>query len=285
MRHQKCLRIGIANILRSLNHNAAGDKLRILPRVDHAREPIDRGIGVAAAHGLDERTDNVIVHVTVFVIRKTAARVGNLHVIDGDGITLPCRRSRRPLGIGTRDGNLTRQLERRERGASVARSQRADGLNRILIGRELATQTLRSLERTLNECGDILVFKMVKFHHATTREQCRVDLKVRILRRSANHNDGTVLNRMQQGVLLRLGKAVNLIDKQNGAAVIGIQARLSLVNHAAQVLHGARHGADLDKLALGMVGDNVGQRRLARTGRPVQNHARQHVVLNRGTQP
>ena len=90
---------------------------------------------------------------------------------------------------------------------------------------------------------------------------------------------------MQQGVLLRLGKAVNLIDKQNGAAVIGIQARLGLVNHAAQVLHGAPHGADLDKLALGMVGDNVGQRRLARTGRPVQNHARQHVVLNRGTQP
>ena len=108
LRHQKCLRIGIANILRSLNHNAAGDKLRILPRVDHAREPIDRGIGVAAAHGLDERTDNVIVHVTVFVIRKTAARVSNLHVIDGDGITFPCRRSRRPLGIGTRNGNLTR---------------------------------------------------------------------------------------------------------------------------------------------------------------------------------
>ena len=78
---------------------------------------------------------------------------------------------------------------------------------------------------------------------------------------------------------------MNLVDKQDSATVIRIQTRLGLVDHATQVLHGARHGANLDKLALGMVGDNVGQRRLARTGRPVQNHARKHVVLDRGTQP
>ncbi len=90
---------------------------------------------------------------------------------------------------------------------------------------------------------------------------------------------------MQQGILLRLREAMNLVDEKNGATVIGIQTRLGLVNHAAQVLYGARHSADLDKLTLSMVGDNVGQRRLARTGRPIQNHTRQHVMLNRGTQP
>ena len=124
---------------------------------------------------------------------------------------------------------------------------------------------------------------MLKLHHATTREQRRVDLEVRVLRRGANHNDGAVLNRMQQGILLRLREAMNLVDEQDGATVVGIQARLGLVNHATQVLHGTRDGADLDKLALGMVGDNVGQRRLARTGRPIQNHTRQNVMLNRST--
>ena len=78
---------------------------------------------------------------------------------------------------------------------------------------------------------------------------------------------------------------MNLIDEQDGAAVVRIQARLGLVNHAAKILYGTRHSADLDKLALGMVGDNVGQRRLTRTGRPVQNHARKHIVLDRSTQP
>ena len=78
---------------------------------------------------------------------------------------------------------------------------------------------------------------------------------------------------------------MNLVDKQDGATVVRIQTRLGLVNHAAKILYGARHGADFDKLTLGMVGDNMCQRRLARTGRPVQNHTRQHVVLNCGTQP
>ena len=168
MRHQKRLRVGVANILRSVNHNAASDKLRILPSIDHAREPIDRGIGVATAHGLDERTDDVVVHVAVFVIRKAATRVGNLHVIHGDGIALPRRRRWRSLGIGTRDGNLARKLERRERRASVTRCQRADGLDRILIGRELTVQALRRLKRTFNKRGDILILQMLKLHDATT---------------------------------------------------------------------------------------------------------------------
>ena len=157
MCHQKRLRVGVADVLRSMNHNATGDKLRILPCIDHAREPIDRGIGVATAHGLDERTDNVVVHVAVFVIRKAATRVGDLHVIHGDGISLPRRGRWRSLGIGTRDGNLARKLERRERRARITRGQRANGLNRILIGREFAVQTLRCLERTLDKHGDILV--------------------------------------------------------------------------------------------------------------------------------
>ena len=157
MRHQKRLRIGVADVLGSVNHNTARNKLGILPCVNHAREPIDRGIGVAAAHRLNKRTDNVVVHVAVFVIRKATTRVGNLNVIHGDGIALPRRRRWRSLGIGTRDGNLARKLKRRERRASVARGQRADGLDRILIGRELAVQTLRCLERTLDERRDVLV--------------------------------------------------------------------------------------------------------------------------------
>ena len=136
MCHQQRLWIGIADILGSLNHDASGDKLGILPRIDHARKPVDRGIGVATAHGLNERTDNVIVHVAVFVIRKTAAWVGNLNVIHGDGIALPRRRRWRSLGIGTRDGNLARKLKRRQSRTRITRSQRANGLDGILIGRE-----------------------------------------------------------------------------------------------------------------------------------------------------
>ena len=72
---------------------------------------------------------------------------------------------------------------------------------------------MRSLERTLDQRGNVPVLKVFEFHNTTTRKQCRVDLEVRILRRSANHNNGTVLNCMQQSILLRLREAVNLIDE------------------------------------------------------------------------
>ena len=157
MCHQKRLRVGVADVLRSMNHNATGDKLRILPCIDHARKPVDRGIGVATAHGLNERTDDVVVHVAVFVIRKSTTRIGDLHVIHGDGITLPRRRRWRSLGIGTRDGNLARQLKCRQGRACITRCQRANGLDRIIIGREFAVQALRCLERMLDKHGDILV--------------------------------------------------------------------------------------------------------------------------------
>ena len=98
------------------------------------------------------------MHVTVFVIRKPTTRIGDLHIVDRYGISLPRCRRRRALGIGARHGNLTRQLKGCERRASVARSQRADGFDRILIGRELAVQALRCLERTLDERSDVLVF-------------------------------------------------------------------------------------------------------------------------------
>ena len=77
------------------------------------------------------------MHVTVFIVRKATTRVGNLNVIHGNGIAFPRRRRWRSLGIGTRNGDLTCQLERRQSRASITRGQRANGLDCILIGREL----------------------------------------------------------------------------------------------------------------------------------------------------
>ena len=52
--------------------------------------------------------------------------------------------------------------------ADINRSQRTNGLDRILIGRELTVQALRSLKRTFNKRGDILILQMLKLHDATT---------------------------------------------------------------------------------------------------------------------
>ena len=114
------------------------------------------------------------MHVAVFVIRKAATRVGNLHVIHGDGIALPRRRRWRSLGIGTRDGNLAGKLERRERRASVTRCQRANGLDRILIGRELSVPRDNSAELTSKYGFSVVapIIMTVRFSTACSSASC-----------------------------------------------------------------------------------------------------------------
>ena len=54
-------RVGVADVLGREDHDAARDEERILARLEHAREPVERGVGVAAAQGLDEGRDDVVV--------------------------------------------------------------------------------------------------------------------------------------------------------------------------------------------------------------------------------
>ena len=83
--NKKGLGIGVADVLGGRDHDAARDELGVLARVEHAREPVERGVGVAAAHRLDEGADYVVVHVAGLVVAQPMARVGLEDVLGGDG--------------------------------------------------------------------------------------------------------------------------------------------------------------------------------------------------------
>ena len=53
-RQRQRLRIGVADVLAGEDHHPARDEARVLAGLEHARQPVERGVGVAAAHGLDE---------------------------------------------------------------------------------------------------------------------------------------------------------------------------------------------------------------------------------------
>lgn len=61
-------RVGQAHVLRGVNHNAPRDETRVFPGVNHPGQPVERRVGVASAHGFDERGDGVVVRVAVAVI-------------------------------------------------------------------------------------------------------------------------------------------------------------------------------------------------------------------------
>ena len=53
--------------------DAARDEPRVLPRLDHAREVVQRRVDVGAAHRLDERADDVVVLVALPVVAQQGA--------------------------------------------------------------------------------------------------------------------------------------------------------------------------------------------------------------------
>ena len=126
---------------------------------------------------------------------------------------------------------------------------------------------------------------MLELHHAPAREEGGIHLEIRVLGRRADHDDGAILDSMEQGILLRARKTVDLVDKEDGLASVGEKPVLGLIDLSTQVLDRSRNGRDLHELALGMGGDDAGEGRFARARRSVEDHAREHVMLDRRTKP
>ena len=225
------------------------------------------------------------MHVAVFIIGQAAARVGGLHVLERDGYGLALPGRRRSLGVRTREGDLARELERGERRAGVPGGERADRPHDLVRRGEPPVEALRRGERAAHEDGDVRIGERLELDHAGTRQQRRVHLEVRVLRGGAHHDDGAVLDRMEQGVLLGAVEAVDLVDEEDRAPVVGHEAAARVLDDGAQVLHRAGHGGDLDELAARVRRDDVREGRLAGSGRAVEDHAREHVVLDGRAQP
>ena len=56
-------RVGVADIFRCEDDQPPGDEPRVFAAFEHPRQPVERRVGVAAAHALDERRREVVVRI------------------------------------------------------------------------------------------------------------------------------------------------------------------------------------------------------------------------------
>ena len=261
LRHQKSLRIGVAHVLGRADENAACDEFRILAAIDHAGKPVQGRIGIAAAHRLDERRDDVIVHVLVLVVWQTAMRIGCFDDLGTD-------QSRGILGAGR--NHVGGKLKRRQSRARVAAGhydQRVKGVRRKLV---LPRQAALVDNRTGNKLGDVVIGKTPQLDDARTRDQGGIHFEIRVLGSSADKDNRAVLDGMKKRVLLRAIEAMDLIDEQDGSPALQ-QARLCSSDLTTQVGNGSANGRYLDKRGGGALGDDVRDGRLAGSRRPEQD--------------
>ena len=125
------------------------------------------------------------------------------------------------------------------------------------------------------------VFKPAKHEHLRSRQECGVDLERRVFGGRADEDDVAGLDARQEGVLLRLVEAVNLVDEDNRAAPGRPAQAFGLRHHLADFLDARQHGAERDEPRLRRVGDDPRERRLAGARRPPEDDRLEQVALDR----
>src|SRR3972149_6214731 len=76
--------VGEADVRGGEDDEAAGDEEGVLAAFQHAGEPVEGGVGVGAAEGLDEGGGDVVVPVAGAVVEGGAVLEGLLDVGEGD---------------------------------------------------------------------------------------------------------------------------------------------------------------------------------------------------------
>ena len=105
--------------------------------------------------------------------------------------------------------------------AAVAAGVAGDQLQGIVVGGELerAQAALAIFESAAQQRGDLFLAERLQHIDAAAGEQRGDDLEGGILGGRADQPDGAALDVGQEGVLLGLVEAVNLIDEEDGARV------------------------------------------------------------------
>ena len=223
-------------------------------------------VDIGAANGFDERGDHVVVLVAVAVIAQNglAARFRACGFGDRDRFVA------RLLRLGGRDSGGG--FEDGQRPAGVGTGDADDEVPGILGEGELPGQPAIGFDGTVEQIADRLVVERTQGEHERPRQQGRDDGERRVLRGRGHEHDEPVLHCGQQGVLLGLGEAVDLVEEQHRRAAVHLPFAAGVLDDLPYVLDAGGDGGEFDEGAARGVGDDMGQRGLSDSGRAPQDH-------------
>ncbi|MDZ7800955.1 MAG: hypothetical protein U5K81_09225 [Trueperaceae bacterium] len=247
----------------------------VLPGVDHLRQPVQRRVRVRTTHALDEGADHVEVRVALLVVQHGPPLDRRL----GGGPVHP--HHARLIRLGGGDGQLQRVQQR----AGVAVGDLRQVRQRLLVHRhrDAPEATLRIAQRRLRHAPQIALLQRHQLEHAAARHQRLVHLEERVLGGRTDEGHHPRLDRGEQGVLLGLVEAMDLVDEQQRPAPTSLALRGGR-HGLADVLHAGQHRVQRNELRPRRPRDDPRQGGLAGPRRAVEDHAGQPVGLDRPAQ-
>ena len=250
--------------------HAAGDVEGVFARFQHARQPIDGGVRVGVAHGLVQGGDDVVVFLARLVIEEGLFRGALFEILAGDGD-----------GAVVRDIAVEhRHLEGGERGTRVSVGKDRDGFDEVVRDVHLLpAETAGVFHRASEQLFEVVHGEGLQHEDLAAGEQRPVHLKGRVLRRGADEDDAPFLHKGEEGVLLRLVEAVDLIHKENGA-LAETAVFLRLLHDLFDLFYAAGDRGKVDEIRLGTVGYDAREGGLAHSRRTPEDHGADVVALD-----
>ncbi len=121
-----------------------------------------------------------------------------------------------------------------------------------------------------------------EFKHRASTQDCVIDIKIRIFRRRRNQGNASILDELQQRLLLFLIKILDLIQIYQRA--IGRNQRSQLVKDLTNIRSARRCGVQPIQLSAGFTRDNGCHCGFANAGWTIKNHIGNRPALNDAAQ-
>ena len=164
-------------------------------------------------------------------------------------------------------------LQQGQRPPGVPVAGVGDPLDLLVVQLDPAAQAPLRLAGAPDEPDRLLRRERLQHQHAAAREQRRVELEGRVLRGRTDEQHVPPLDKRQEGVLLRLVEAVNLVHEEQ-RAIAGPRAAVPrLSHHRADLLHPGEHGRERHKTRTRSVGHKAREGGLPHARRPPEEQA------------
>ena len=126
-------------------------------------------------------------------------------------------------------------------------------------------------ERPLDHRGQVGVAERLDPEHHRPTDEGGVDFEERVLRGCPDQGQHALLDRGQQGVLLRLVEPMDLVEEEDGPPALLHHPGAGAVDDLTHVPHARRHRRQGDELAVRLRRNHPGEGRLARARRAPQD--------------
>ncbi len=262
---------GEADVLAGHAHHAAREIERIFAGFDHAREPVERGIGVGVAHGFVQRRDEIEVLLTGFVVAEEFALQDVFEELRSDHAHAGF--------VRTSAGGS--ELERVVSGARVTVGEGGDAKENVVrdFYRIVPEAVFFVSEGAAKKLDDLWRGEWIKEVDFGAGKQGADNFEGRILRGRADENDVAGFDVREKGILLGFVEAVDFVDENNGA-IAGARFVFRGGHHFLDFLDAGENGAEGDEIGARQAGDEARERGFSAAGRAPKKHGADVVTFD-----